>query len=152
MVALNLPEFDVNLKKYEGKVWIFDVIRKKYIVLTPEEWVRQHLIHYFINQLKYPKSLIQVERGLQYNQLQKRSDIIVFGRSGNPWMIVECKSPEVELDQKSIRQVAVYNSDVKAKYVSVSNGLKHICYEAKSDLNDIVLLKNFPTYHDPSKS
>src|SRR5688572_24669227 len=72
MFALNLPEFEVNLKKSEGKVWIFDGIRKKYIVLTPEEWVRQHLIQYFINQLKYPKSLIQVERGLHYNQLQKR--------------------------------------------------------------------------------
>ncbi len=146
MVALNLPQFDVNLKKSEGKVWIFDGIRKKYIVLTPEEWVRQHLIHYFIYHLKYPKSLIGVERGLQYNQLQKRSDIIVFNRSGNPWMIVECKSPEVELDQKSIRQVAVYNSDVKAKYVSVSNGLKHTCYEATKDLKGVVLLKDFPEY------
>ncbi len=146
MLILNLPEFEVNLKKSEGKVWIFDGIRKKYIVLTPEEWVRQHLINYFINHLKYPRTLIQVERGLHYNQLQKRSDIVVFDRSGNPWMIVECKSPEVQLDQKSIQQVSVYNLDVKAKYVSVSNGLKHICYEATNDLKDVVLLKDFPEY------
>jgi hypothetical protein len=147
MLALNLPQFEVNLKKSEGKVWIFDGIRKKYMVLTPEEWVRQHLVNYFIHHLKYPRTLIQVERGLHYNQLQKRSDIIVYDRSGNPWMIVECKSPDVELNQKSILQVAVYNSDVKAKYVSISNGLKHVCYEAKPELNDVVLLKDFPEYN-----
>ena len=146
MLKLNLPEFEVNLKKSEGKVWIFDGIRKKYILLTPEEWVRQHLINYFIDHLKYPKSLINVERGLHYNQLQKRSDITVFDRSGAPWMIVECKSPEISLDQKSILQVAVYNSDVQAKYVSVSNGLKHICYEAKAEVKDVILLNEFPAY------
>ena len=117
------------------------------MVLTPEEWVRQHLVNYFINHLKYPKSLISIERGLHYNQLQKRSDITVFDRSGNPWLIVECKSPEINLDQKSVLQVAVYNSDVKAKFVSVSNGLKHICYEAKADINEIEMLKEFPMYN-----
>jgi hypothetical protein len=147
MLKLNLPEFEVNLKKSEGKVWIFDGIRKKYILLTPEEWVRQHLINYFIYHLKYPKSLINVERGLHYNQLQKRSDITVFDRSGAPWLIVECKSPEISLDQKSILQVAVYNSDVQAKYVSVSNGLKHICYEAKADVKDVGLMNEFPEYN-----
>lgn len=146
MFTLNLPQFDVNLKKSEGKVWIFDIIRKKYIVLTPEEWVRQHLINYFINHLQYPKTLIQVERGLQYNRLQKRSDIVVFDRSGKPWLIIECKSPEIQLDQKSIEQVAVYNSDVKAKYVSVSNGLRHICYEVAEDVKNIVLMDEFPEY------
>jgi len=146
MLPLNLPQFDVNLKKSEGKVWIFDVIRKKYIILTPEEWVRQHVVNYFIHHLKYPKSLIQVERGLQYNQLQKRSDIVVFDRFGKAWMIVECKSHEIDLDQKTIQQVAVYNRDVKAKFVAVSNGLKHICYEAKPDFGQVVLLKDFPVY------
>ena len=146
MLKLNLPEFEVNLKKSEGKIWIFDGIRKKYLVLTPEEWVRQHLVNYFIHHLKYSKSLISVERGLHYNQLQKRSDITVFDRSGNPWMIVECKSPEINLDQKTVLQVAVYNADVKAKYVSVSNGLKHVCYETKADVKDIVLLNSFPEF------
>jgi len=146
MLELNLPEFEVNLKKSEGKIWIFDGIRKKYLVLTPEEWVRQHLVNYFIHHLKYPKSLISVERGLRYNQLQKRSDITIFDRSGNAWMIVECKSPEVNLDQKSVLQVAVYNADVNAKYVSVSNGIKHVCYETKTDVKDIVLLNSFPEF------
>ena len=146
MLKLNLPEFEVNLKKSEGKIWIFDGIRKKYLILTPEEWVRQHLINYFVNHLKYSKSLISVERGLHYNQLQKRSDITVFDRSGKPWMIVECKSPEIDLDQKTVLQVAVYNADVRAKYVSVSNGMTHICYETKKDVKDIVLMKEFPQF------
>jgi hypothetical protein len=146
MFALNLPEFDVSLKKSEGKVWIFDGIRKKFVVLTPEEWVRQHLVQYFINQLKYPRTLIQIERGLQFNQLQKRSDFVVFDRQGKPWLIVECKSPEIQLDQKSVEQVAVYNMNVKAKFVAVSNGLKHVCYEAADTQEGIVLMKDFPEY------
>lgn len=144
MMALNLPEFDVKLKKSEGKIWIFDGIRKKYVVMTPEEWVRQHLVNYLVHHLHYPKSLIKVEQGLKYNQLQKRSDIIVFDRAGHPWMIVECKSPLVELNQNSAQQVTVYNSNIQARYVALSNGIKHICYEAK-DLT-VVLLTNFPEY------
>lgn len=144
MVALNLPEFDVKLKKSGGKVWIFDGIRKKYLVLTPEEWVRQHLIHYFMDHLNYPKSLIRIEQGLKYNQLQKRSDIIVFDRNGNPWMIVECKAPDIKLNQSSVQQVAIYNSSIKAKYVAVSNGMKHVCYEATT--SNVILLQNFPEY------
>jgi predicted type IV restriction endonuclease len=146
MIALNLPEFEVNLKKSEGKIWIFDGIRKKFVVLTPEEWVRQHLIQYFITHLRYPRTLIQVERGLQYNQLKKRSDFVVFDRDGKPWMLVECKSPEIQLDQKSVDQAAMYNVDIKAKYVAVSNGLKHVCYEAAGTVGEIALLKDFPEY------
>lgn len=144
MMKLNLPEFEVNLRKSEGKIWIFDGIRKKYVVMTPEEWVRQHLVNYFIHHLEYPRSLIKIEQGLKYNQLQKRSDILVFDRIGNPWMIVECKSPMVELNQNTTQQVTVYNSNVQARYVALSNGLKHICYEATS--TNIVLLKDFPEY------
>lgn len=144
MMALNLPEFDVKLKKSEGKVWIFDGIRKKYVVVTPEEWVRQHLVHYFIHHLNYPKALIKIEQGLQYNQLQKRSDIMVFDRKGNPWMIVECKSPLVELNQNTAQQVTVYNSSFQARYVALSNGMKHICFEVTG--TNVVLLKNFPEY------
>jgi hypothetical protein len=147
MFALNLPEFEVNLKKSEGKIWIFDGIRKKFVVLTPEEWVRQHLIQYFISHLNYPRTLIQVERGLQYNQLQKRSDFVVFDRQGKPWLLVECKSPEIQLDQKSVNQAALYNMEVKAKYVALSNGLKHVCYEAAERLEEITLLKDFPEYN-----
>jgi predicted type IV restriction endonuclease len=145
MMALNLPEFELQLQKSEGKVWIFDVIRKKYIMLTPEEWVRQHLINYFINHLHYPKSLIKVEGGLRYNQLQKRSDIQVYNRDGKPWMIVECKSYEVALDTATVKQVAVYNATVGAMYVAISNGLKHICFTATNE-GVVKQINEFPSF------
>jgi hypothetical protein len=145
MVALNLPEFEYQLQKSEGKVWIFDVIRKKYLVLTPEEWVRQHLINYFINHLHYPKSLIKVEGGLRYNQLQKRSDVLVYNREGNPWMIVECKSYDVALDASSVKQVAVYNATVGAPYLALTNGLKHICFTTTVE-GVVTQINEFPTF------
>jgi hypothetical protein len=145
MMALNLPEFELKLQKSEGKIWIFDVIRKKYIVLTPEEWVRQHLINYFIRHLKYPKSLIRVEGGLQYNQMQKRSDVLIYNREGKPWMIVECKSFDVELDAASVKQVAVYNAAIGAPYLALSNGLKHICFTL-TDEGSVTQINEFPVF------
>ena len=129
MYKLNLPAFDYKLQKADGKVWIFDVIRKKYIILTPEEWVRQHFIYYLVTELKYPKALIKVEGGLIFNQLKKRSDIVVFDRTGNPWMIIECKSPELKLSEYTLEQASVYNVSLKAKFLTVTNGLVHLCAE-----------------------
>jgi len=146
MVKLDLPGFDYQISKAEGKLWIFDIIRKKPIVLTPEEWVRQHIVHYFINELKYPKSLIRIEGGLKYNQLQKRSDVVVFDREGKPWLLMECKSPDLKLSQNTIMQAAVYNNNVKAKYIALSNGMQHVCYEVKEKVAEVELLKSFPEY------
>lgn len=146
MVKLDLPGFDYQVSKAEGKIWIFDIIRKKRVVLTPEEWVRQHIIHFFINQLKYPKSLIKIESGLTYNRLQKRSDVVVCDREGKPWLLMECKSPELPLNQNVIMQAAVYNQNIRAKYIAVSNGMKHVCYEVKEDVSETRLLKSFPEY------
>jgi hypothetical protein len=126
MIPLNLPPFDYKLKKAEGKLWIFDVIRKKYIVLIPEEWVRQHFVHFLINQKGYPKSLIRIEGGLHYNQRQKRSDIVVYDRSGLPWMIIECKAPGISLTKESLFQASVYNATLHAKYLTVTNGITHL--------------------------
>lgn len=124
---LNLPESELTLKKEGGKVWIFDIIRKKYIVLTPEEWVRQNFIHYMIRDLKYPRSLFRIEGALTYNSLQKRSDILVRNREGKPWMLVECKSPGIKLTQKAFNQIAVYNMTIGATYLAVTNGMVHYC-------------------------
>jgi hypothetical protein len=146
MVKLNLPDFDYKLKKAEGKVWIFDVIRKKYIVLTPEEWVRQHLIHFLIIEKKYPKALIRVEGGLTYNQLQKRSDIVVFGRSGEPWMIVECKAPSLKVSESTLSQVSAYNATLKANYVAVSNGLALYCAKINWTSGETSTLADLPVY------
>lgn len=146
MVKLDLPGFDYQISKAEGKLWIFDVIRKKPVVLTPEEWVRQHIVHFFINTLKYPRSLIKIETGVKYNRLQKRSDVVVYDREGNPWLLLECKAPELQLNQTVVMQAAVYNATTKAKYVAVSNGLKHVCYQTQPDVAEIALLKEFPEY------
>jgi hypothetical protein len=146
MIKLNLPEFEYKLKKADGKVWIFDVIRKKYIILTPEEWVRQHFIHYLIAELQYPKALLKIEGGLTYNQLQKRSDILVFDREGKPWMVVECKSPDLKVSQSTLQQASVYNAIYKAKYLTVSNGLTHYCAAVDWEAGKTALLDALPEY------
>jgi hypothetical protein len=146
MISLNLPPFEYKLKKAEGKLWIFDVIRKKYIVLIPEEWVRQHFVHYLIVDMKYPRSLIRVEGGLQFNQLQKRTDIVIFDRNGKPWMIVECKSPDVPVNEKTIFQASVYNSTLRAKYITVTNGLIHLFARTDWDQNTTTWLETMPEY------
>jgi hypothetical protein len=146
MQKLNLPEFEYTLRKADGKVWIFDVIRKKYLVLTPEEWVRQHFIHYAINVLQYPKTLIKVEGGLKYNTLAKRSDVLIFDRHGNPWMLVECKSTDVQITDSSLRQVSAYNATLKAPFLSVTNGLRHYCCTVNWKDKKIDLIQDFPSY------
>jgi hypothetical protein len=146
MYKLNLPEFDYKLKKAEDKIWIFDGIRKKYIVLTPEEWVRQHFIQYLIQQRSYPKSLIRIEGGLVYNQLQKRTDIVVFNRQGKPWMIVECKSPDVPLSPATLSQASVYNASLKAEFITVTNGMVHYCAQVDWAERKTTLLNDTPFY------
>jgi hypothetical protein len=146
MIKLNLPEFEYKLKKADGKVWIFDVIRKKYLILTPEEWVRQHFIHYLIGELKYPKALLKVEGGLTYNQLQKRSDILVFDREGKPWMVIECKSPDQKLSQATLEQASAYNATLRAKFLSVTNGMLHLCASTDWSLSKTTVLDKLPEY------
>jgi hypothetical protein len=138
--------FDATLKKEQGKVYIFDNIRKKYLVLTPEEWVRQHFINYLIQDHKYPKSLIRIEGGVSYNKLQKRSDILIYNRQGKPWMLIECKSPTIKLSQKAFNQVAVYNMTIGAKYVAVTNGIIHYCYAGTNEGGEVIFLDEFPHF------
>ena len=146
MWKLNLPVFDYKLQKAEGKVWIFDGIRKKYVVLTPEEWVRQHFVHYLISAKKYPRSLIRVEGGLVYNDLQRRSDLVVYDRQGNPWMIVECKAPTMPVSASTLSQASAYNTTLRAKYLCVTNGLVHFCAEIDWDERKTALLDDTPTF------
>ena len=146
MYDLNLPRFDYKLKKADGKVWIFDGIRKKFIVLTPEEWVRQHFVHYLVAEKKYPRSLIRVEGGLSYNHLQKRTDIVVFDRHGKPWMIVECKSPTLKISANTLSQASVYNTTLKAEYLTVTNGLVHFCAAIDWETRRTTLLEDTPAF------
>ena len=147
MKKLNLPEFPAKLKQADGgKVLIFDIIRKKYVQLTPEEWVRQNFIYYLVNFLDYPKSLIKVESGLRYNRLLKRSDILVFNRDVVPLLLVECKSSELKITQDVLDQAAVYNRSLNARYLLVTNGIQHLCWKISDDGNQ--LLEEIPRYDD----
>ena len=125
---------------------ILDIIRKKYIVLTPEEWVRQHFVNYLILDLHYPKSLFKIESGLKFNHMQKRSDILIHDRTGAPWMLVECKSPDIKLTQKAFNQIAVYNMTIGAKYLAVTNGMAHYCCVAGVPGQPAVFLDDFPVF------
>lgn len=146
MVRLNLPSFEYKIKRTDQKVFIFDEIRKKYVSLTPEEWVRQHFVHYMIEHLRYPRTLINVETGLQYNKLSKRSDIVLHDRSGNPWMIVECKSPDHKIGLKAVQQVSVYNSTLKARYVVLTNGLTTLCGIVDAEKRSTEVIGQLPVY------
>jgi len=126
-IELNLPEHPFKITLKEGQYFIFDEIRKKHLVLTPEEWVRQHFIQFLIQKKNFPKSLIQIEAGLTLNKLQKRTDIVVFNTHGERILIVECKAPSIKINQAVFDQAARYNSVHKTGWLCVTNGLKH-CY------------------------
>jgi hypothetical protein len=143
---LNLPSFDFRIKEdQEGKLSIFDSLRKKYLILTPEEWVRQHIIHLLIRK-DYPKSLFALERGVKYNQMNKRFDVLVLDRRGLPFFLIECKGPEISLTQKTVEQVCVYNKTLKAPFMGISNGKQHIFMEFDSDSYKFTQIATFPIY------
>ena len=129
MVDLNIPEQNIEIKSINSKNYIFDLIRKKHLVLTPEEWVRQNLVSYFINDLHYPKGLIKTESSLKYNNLKKRSDILIYNNDMTHYMIVECKSYKMKLNKSHLNQSAIYNKIYRSRYLMVSNGMEHIVCE-----------------------
>ena len=146
MQDLNFPKFKYRLKSKENKVSIFDVIRKKFIILQPEEWVRQHCIHYLINTKKYPKSLINVEKELVVNGLKKRYDIVIFNSDGSIHLIVECKSPSIDISQSTFDQIARYNLALNASYLMVTNGLNHYYCQMDYEHQSYNFLRDIPSY------
>jgi len=128
---LNLPPYPFKITDENGQLFLFDEIRKKNVVLTPEEWVRQHFVQYLVHEKKYPRSLIRLEGGLRLNGLAKRSDIVVFNNRGEKVLMVECKAPSVKITQKVFDQIARYNSIHHIKLLAVTNGLNH--YYCKID-------------------
>ncbi len=146
MQALNLPAYQFRIKSKENKQFIFDLIRKKYVMLTPEEWVRQHILHFLIFEKGYPKSLIAVEKQLTINTLIKRFDILVFNTKGLPHLIIECKAPKVKITQDAFDQIARYNLKLNAEYLMVSNGLNHYFCMLDTVHEQYVFLKDLPSY------
>ena len=125
MQKLNFINYQFRFKNTENKISIFDEIRKKFVILTPEEWVRQHVIQFLIKEKGYPKHLIAVEKQLEINGLKKRFDILVYDAQAKPVVLVECKAPKVLINQATFDQIAQYNMKVDATYLMLTNGLNH---------------------------
>lgn len=122
---LNLPPYDHRLQRQaDGKVYILDPLRRKYLLLTPEEWVRQHVVQLLLAQ-GFPKGLIGLEQGLKVHRLQKRTDILVYDRQGRPYFLIECKAPQVALKEQVFEQIGRYNMALKAPYLGITNGMQH---------------------------
>lgn len=146
MQQLQFPAYGFRFKSSENKISIFDPIRKKFIILTPEEWVRQHVIQFLTVEKNYPKSLINVEKVLVLNEMKKRYDLVVFNLDGSIHIIVECKAPQVEITQETFDQIARYNLSLKASYLMVTNGLQHYYCQMDYEKQAYVFLKELPLY------
>ena len=147
MQNLNFPTYSFRLKNSENNTHIFDVIRKKFVVLQPEEWVRQHCVQYLIHEKNYPISLINVEKELLINGLKKRYDIVVFNSDGSLILLVECKAPKVKISQGVFDQIARYNLKLKAPFLMVTNGLNHYFCIMNHDSESFEFLEALPNYN-----
>lgn len=148
MNSLNLPEYQYRLEQNGGKLAIFDPIRKKFIILTPEEWVRQHFVNYLTEHLGYPASRIRIESGTSYNKRAKRTDILIYDDHLEPLVLVECKAAHVAVNQATFNQISVYNKTLKAKILICSNGMVHYACRYDSESASVAFLDHIPHYRD----
>jgi len=146
MQKLNFPQYSFRFKNNQNKIAVFDDLRKKFVILTPEEWVRQHCIKFLQNEKNYPLSLINVEKQLKIAGLTKRYDIVVFEPDGNIQMIVECKAPKVKISQETFDQIARYNLTLKANFLMVTNGIDHYYCKMDYENETYIFLKDIPEY------
>ena len=146
MQLLNFPAFDFRIKSSENKTLIFDILRKKFVVLNPEEWVRQHIIHWLIYYKKYPASLINIEKQLEVNRLKKRYDIVVYNSDGSVEILVECKSYTIPITQDVFDQIARYNLPMQATYLMVSNGMEHYYCQMDTVAEKYTFLPQIPDF------
>ncbi|WP_283686225.1 type I restriction enzyme HsdR N-terminal domain-containing protein [Dysgonomonas sp. Marseille-Q5470] len=148
MLELNLPSFDINVKKIGGKISILDPLRRKFVALTPEEWVRQHFVNFLLREKGYPAALITNEIQINLNKMKKRCDSVVYNRDLSPLMIIEYKAPDVDITQQVFDQIVRYNIVLKVKYLIVSNGLNHYCCIMDYDKQSFNYLSDIPNYTD----
>ena len=146
MPQLNLPNGVLKTKLVGGTTQVFDAVRKKYLVLTPEEWVRQHFIHYLNQEKKYPLGLMGVEQMVKYNEQSTRAYIVLYTSEGNPNMIVECKAPKVKITQDTFNQIAKYNFKLRVDFLVVTNGMQHFCCAMDYENNKITFLEDIPQF------
>ncbi len=146
MQVLDLPDHGVKTKQGADGTTVFDPIRRRWVALTPEEWVRQHVVNYFIYDLGCPASLIAVETKLVLNGMSKRADLVLYSRSGAPLVLVECKAPTVSIGQGTFEQAARYNLIHKVRYLMVTNGIKHYCCQVDHQRGSVDFLPSMPTF------
>jgi|SRR5665647_59371 len=144
MIKIEFPKEAIKLQQRKGANEVFDVIRKKWLVLTPEEWVRQNIIQFLLIKMKYPASLIAVEKEIKLGELKKRCDIVAYNRLSKPWMIIECKEMNVVLSEKTLEQILRYHITLPAKYLVITNGI--YCYGYKKEKDQFFEIDLFPDY------
>lgn len=146
MRKLNFPEYEFHIGAKNGKYTIFDPVRKRHVVLTPEEWVRQHVIQFLIRDRNVPPSLIKSESGIRLHKTRKRFDVAVFDRNGNALLIVECKSPAVPLSEDVLDQAVRYNMTLQVKYLMITNGMQHLFFRIDDPGRGLEILDQLPDY------
>lgn len=147
MQLLNLPAYEARIVEQNGKNTIFDILRKRYVALTPEEWVRQHFIHFLIAYKKYPASLMANEVQIQLNGTKKRCDTVVYNRELKPRVIIEYKAPDITINQAVFNQISRYNITMKVDYLIISNGMQHYCCKMDYPQNKYAFLPDIPAYN-----
>ena len=146
MFALNLPPYSTNIVTHDGQEMIFDVLRRIFVALTPEEWVRQHFIHFLINNKHYPNTLLANEVSITLNGMTRRCDSVLYGKDLTPRMIIEYKAPTVKINQKVFSQINAYNAVLRVPYIIASNGITHYCCKLNQGGNAYEFLDEIPNY------
>jgi len=147
MLQLNLPEYNFRIKKQDNKLLIFDSQRKRYVTLTPEEWVRQHFVRFLIETKGYPAALLAIEKQLNMNGMKKRCDAILYDHNANPVLIIELKAPNVPISQATFDQVAVYNAKLQVNFFMISNGIEHFCCKVNPETARYEYFPEIPHYN-----
>jgi hypothetical protein len=152
MKPLNLPTYSLKIKSDNGLDYVYDQFRRKYVRLSPEEWVRQNFAHYLVSERSYPSSRMMLEKSLRINKMSKRCDILVCNDSGEPIVMIECKSPDIKIGQKTFEQVSVYNIAFHVQYLIITNGLQHFCCSVDFEKMSVNLLNDIPDYEKIRRS
>jgi hypothetical protein len=145
-MQLNLPEYEINVAEKDGKQQIFDFLRRKFVAMTPEEWVRQHFVHFLVEHKGYPKGLLVNETELRIGDKRLRCDTVLYNKNMQPQMIIEYKAPQIQIQQKTFDQIAVYNLLLHADYLVVSNGIQHYCCQMDYENRSYRFLTEIPEY------
>ncbi len=146
MQKLNFPQYKFDVKREDDQLFILDQIRKKWVSLTPEEWVRQHAVAFLVMERKYPAGLIGIEKTIKVNKMSKRFDAVCFNQNAQPVLLVECKAPEVQITQETLDQALRYNSQLQVKYLLLTNGIKHVIGFVDYENKKLEYLKDIPTF------